>query len=248
VVPPVPLDWCVAQTQATLGYLIVTALETALGALKLDRVITTVITRVLVAHDDPAWERPSKPIGQFHDDAKAQERSAAGETWKHYDGHGWRRIVPSPEPLEILDIRSIEQLLHVGAIVVAAGGGGIPMIRRDGRLDGVEAVLDKDLTGALLAWTLHAESFVIATDVQAAATGFATTGQEWIGAVSPARLRELLRAGQFAPGSMAPKVEAAVRFVEHTGRRAVITSLDSLRAGLDGAAGTIVEPERTRQW
>jgi carbamate kinase len=247
VVPPVPLDWCVAQTQATLGYLIVTALETALGSLALDRVVSTVVTRVLVSRDDPAWDRPSKPIGQFYDDAKAQRRVATGQAWKQFGARGWRRVVPSPEPLEILDIRAIEQLLGAGAVVVAAGGGGIPMIRREGRLHGVEAVLDKDLTGALLAWTLHADSFVIATDVRAAAVDFGTPAQQWIGAVSPVQLRALLGAGHFAAGSMAPKVEAAVRFVEHGGGRAVITSLDNVRAGLAGASGTIVEPDQPRR-
>jgi carbamate kinase len=121
------------------------------------------------------------------------------------------------------------------------------MIRREGRLHGVEAVLDKDLTGALLAWTLHADSFVIATDVRAAAVDFGTPAQQWIGAVSPVQLRALLGAGHFAAGSMAPKVEAAVRFVEHGGGRAVITSLDNVRAGLAGASGTIVEPDQPRR-
>ena len=243
VVPPVPLDWCVAQTQATLGLLIVTALEAALGRLGIERVVSAVVTRVLVSDQDPAWNRPSKPIGQFRPEAKAREQIARGEAWQPFDGRGWRRIVPSPEPLEILDYRAIDRLIDGGAIVVAAGGGGIPMVRRDGRLYGVEAVLDKDLTGALLARVVGADCLLIATDVRAAATGFGTTEERWLGPISPTRLRGLLRDGQFGIGSMAPKVEAALRFVEQGGRRAVITSLGRLGAGLDGTAGTVVDHE-----
>ena len=151
VVPPVPLDWCVAQTQATLGFLIVTALEAKLP----DRFVSTVVTRVLVAADDPAWERPTKPIGRYVSAEHAAERIAAGEAWEERGEKGWRRVVPSPQPLEILDRATIEALIGDGAIVVAAGGGGIPMVREHGTLRGVEAVLDKDLTAALLARTVR---------------------------------------------------------------------------------------------
>jgi carbamate kinase len=242
-VPPVPLDWCVAQTQATLGFLIVTALEAALRDAGHDRPVSTVITRVLVAAGDPAWARPTKPIGRYVAQAEARERIAAGEVWEQRGDRGWRRMVASPEPLEILDRRAVEHLMAAGAVVVAGGGGGIPMVSDDGRLRGVEAVLDKDLTGALLARTVGADCFVIATDVDAAAIRFGTPEQEWLGAVTPTRLRALVAEGHFASGSMGPKVEAGLRFVEQGGARAVITSLNRLRDGLDGAAGTRIEPE-----
>jgi carbamate kinase len=235
VVPPVPLDWCVAQTQATLGFLIVTALEARLP----DRFAGTVVTRVLVAADDPAWERPTKPIGRYVSADEAAERIAAGEVWEERGEKGWRRMVPSPRPLEILDRATIQALIGDGAIVVAAGGGGIPMVREDGALRGVEAVLDKDLTAALLARTVGADVLLIATDVEAAAIGFGTERQEWLGEVEPERLQALLDAGEFAGGSMGPKVEAALDFARHGGR-SVITSLERLREGVEGAVGTRV--------
>jgi carbamate kinase len=240
VVPPVPLDWCVAQTQATLGFLIVTALEAQLRARGVGRLVTTVITRVLVDGGDPAWAAPSKPIGRFLPEAQARERIAAGERWAPQGPRGWRRVVASPEPLEILDAPAIETLVRDGAIVIAAGGGGIPMVRDDGGLRGVEAVLDKDLTGALLGHAVAADCFVIATDVEAAALGFGTAQQEWIGEVSAARLRGLVAEGHFASGSMGPKVQAALRFVERGGRQAAITSLERVREGVAGTTGTIV--------
>jgi carbamate kinase len=239
IVPPVPLDWCVAQTQATLGFLIVTALEAALARRGDDRLVSTVVTRVLVAADDPAFAEPSKPIGRYVDEQDARERIAAGEAWQERGERGWRRVVPSPQPLEILDRGTIEALIADGAIVVACGGGGIPMMREGGRLRGVEAVLDKDLTGALLARTVGAACLVIATDVEAAAVGFGTERQEWLGAVDAERLRELLALGEFTGGSMAPKVEAAIAFAD-AGGRSVITSLDRLREGVEGAVGTRV--------
>ena len=231
VVPPVPLDWCVAQTQATLGFLIVTALER-----RVSRTVSTVVTRVLVDADDPAWTKPTKPIGRYLSAEEASERIAAGEAWEERGEKGWRRMVPSPRPKEILDQRTIDALIREGAIVVAGGGGGIPMVRDDGRLRGVEAVLDKDLTAALLARTIGADCLLIATDVEAAAVGYGTERQEWLGAVGRERLRALLDAGEFAGGSMGPKVEAMLDF----DGRAVITSLERLREGVEGSAGTQV--------
>jgi carbamate kinase len=237
VVPPVPLDWCVAQTQATLGFLIVTALEEALRRRGIERLIGTVITRVLVDAADPAFAAPTKPIGRYVTAEEAAERVAAGEAWEDRGERGWRRVVASPEPREILDRGTIAALMAEEAIVVAAGGGGIPMVREDGRLRGVEAVLDKDLTGALLASTVAADCFLIATDVEAAAIGFGTDHQQWLGAVEIDRLRDLHARGEFAGGSMGPKVRAALDFAD-TGGRAVITSLERLREGIEGSAGT----------
>ena len=242
VVPAVPLDWCVAQTQATIAYMLVTALEAALGRRGVGRLVVPLITRVLVDPADAAWEQPSKPIGGYIVEEEARSRIAAGEYWKQEGERGWRRCVPSPAPREILDLAAILQLIRDGAVVIAGGGGGIPMVRGpDGTLRGVEAVLDKDRTGALLAHATGADQFVIATDVEAAALAYGTSQQEWLRHVEPDRLRALLSENHFATGSMGPKVEAALSFVEQGGRRAVITSLQNVLAAVEGEAGTVVE-------
>jgi len=242
VVPAVPLDWCVAQTQATIGYLIVSCLERALGVRGIRRIVSALTTRVLVDRDDPAFEQPTKPIGRYLPEAEARAHIADGETWAESGPKGWRRLVPSPTPRAILDVDAALRLLGDGNVVVCAGGGGIPMVREGDRLTGVEAVLDKDLSASLLARTISAECLVIATDVQAAATRFGTPEQRWLGRVTPEQLRELAAAGEFDSGSMGPKIEACAAFVEATGKRAVITSLESLVEGPAGRAGTIVEP------
>jgi carbamate kinase len=217
VVPAVPLDWCVAQTQATIGYLITTALEGSLARRGIERAIAVLLTRVLVDAADPAFDDPSKPIGSH------------------------KRLVASPEPRRILDQDSIVRLLDDGAVVIAAGGGGIPMAIEDGVLHGVEAVIDKDLCAALLARAIRADGLVIATDVPGVAVDLDAAEPEWLGRVSAERLRGLFAGGAFPAGSMGPKVEACLRFVEAGGRGAVIAPLESLGAAVEGRAGTIVE-------
>jgi carbamate kinase len=244
VVPAVPLDWCVAQTQGTIGHLIVTALEHALLERGILRPVACVITRVLTDRDDPAWRSPTKPIGGYVQEAEARAEMARGEHWAPFPPRGWRRLVPSPQPRALLDAEVLVSLFRQGTIVVAGGGGGVPMIRRsDGRLHGVEAVLDKDLSGALLAGTLGVDVFVIATDVAAAAVRFGTPEQRWLGRVSLDELETLAADGEFGVGSMGPKVEAALRFVRRGGRLAAITSLDRLADAARGAAGTVVEAQ-----
>jgi carbamate kinase len=255
VVPPVPLDWCVAETQATLGMLIVTALERALAVRGIERQVAALISRVLVDADDPAWQHPTKPIGAPVDEREAAEGTAKGQRFRRDGARGRRRVVPSPEPRELLDGPVVRTLVEQGIVVVAGGGGGIPMIRDGGTLHGVEAVLDKDLTAVLLARAVGADCLVIATDVEHVSTGFGTPAERPVGTVTPAALRALADAGHFASGSMAPKVEAAIRFVTAastdpgapvtTGHpaRAVITSLRRLGEAVDGGIGTIVEPE-----
>jgi carbamate kinase len=243
VVPAVPLDWCVAQTQATIGYLIITCLERALRARGADRAVTALVTRVLVDPEDPAFDRPTKPVGRYAPEREARAHIADGETWRRAGPMGWRRVVPSPQPREILDVEAAVGLLSAGVVVVATGGGGIPMVREGGRLVGVEAVLDKDLSAALLARAVAADRLVIATDVPAAAVGFGTAGQRWLRRVTPGRLIELAAEGEFATGSRGPKVAACASFVGETGGRAVITSLDSLVEGAKCEAGTVVESE-----
>jgi carbamate kinase len=242
VVPPVPLDWCVAQTQATIGFTIADTLTYELRCRDLDRPVVPVVSRVEVSLDDPAWRAPSKPIGPYlTDEADVQRREAEGQRFARQGERGWRRVVPSPEPLASVDRPAVELLLDDGAIVVANGGGGIPVVDdRRGPLRGVEAVIDKDLAGALLAEELGATTFVVLTDVQGVAVGYGTSEQRWLGEIAAEELRRLQEAGEFAAGSMGPKVEAACRFAERTGGRAVIASLEAAVEALHGDAGTQV--------
>ncbi|HEY8341036.1 MAG TPA: carbamate kinase [Egibacteraceae bacterium] len=240
-VPALPLDWCVAETQATIGYLIVNELEQQLAARGLPLSVIPIISRVLVDAEDPAWSHPSKPVGPYVPEEEARRRMAQGQAWAPQGRRGWRRVVPSPEPLANLERQSINLLLSAGAVVVANGGGGIPMVREpDGRLRGVEAVIDKDLAGALLARETRAERFVILTDVPGVAVGYGTDDERWLGRVSTAELRALQAQGHFGEGSMWPKVEAAVRFAEATGGTAVIAALDDVAAAVRGEVGTVV--------
>ena len=246
VVPPMPLDWCVAQTQATIGATMCTALEEALDDVGLPLAVIPLISRVRVDPDDPAFSEPSKPVGRFvTDEAEvAAQVERTGETWAPQGPHGWRRLVASPQPVELLDGLSLRLVLDAGAIVVANGGGGIPTVRgADGRLRGVEAVIDKDLSGVLLAQHIEADAFVILTDVPGVAVGHGTADERWLGSISPAELRALQDAGEFAPGSMAPKVEAVTRFVEQGGRRAAVGELADPLGVVEGRTGTQVSPE-----
>ncbi|GAA4957439.1 carbamate kinase [Streptomonospora halophila] len=243
VVPPVTLDWCGAQTQATIGFTIADALESALARRGRPRPVSAVVTRTLVDPADPAFDRPAKPVGRYLPGPEAARFAALGQDWADFGARGWRRVVPSPQPCEILDAPAVRALLEAGVVPVAAGGGGVPVVRdASGTLHGVQAVLDKDRTAALLACVLSADTLVVATDVACAVLDYGTDRERPIGRISAAELRGYLAAGHFAEGSMGPKVEAAVRFVESGGRRAVITGLDGVAAGSAGQAGTVVEP------
>jgi carbamate kinase len=246
VVPPVPLDWCGAQTQATIGFLVLDALDRALAARGIDRRTAAIVTRTLVDGDDPGFTRPTKPIGRYLPADQAATLVEHGQTWEDRGARGWRRVVASPEPLEVLDAPTIKALVDSGYVVVGAGGGGIPVVRDpDGALRGVEAVIDKDLSAALVAPAVGADVLVIATDVEHVLLGYGTPQQRPVERATPAELRAHARDNEFASGSMGPKVEAVVRFVENGGRRAVITSLDRIEDAVHGRAGTVVEEERS---
>jgi carbamate kinase len=246
VVPPVPLDWCGAQTQGTIGFLILDALEAALAARGVDRAVATVVTRTRVDGDDPGFARPTKPIGRYLPEDQARPLMEHGQTWEDRGSRGWRRVVASPEPLEIVDAPAIAALAAAGFLVVGAGGGGIPVVRgEDGALRGVEAVIDKDLSAAVLARSAAVEVLVIATDVEHVVLGWGTDDQRPIERVTPGEMRTIQREHDFASGSMGPKVEAALRFVEAGGRRAVITSLENIEQAVHGRAGTVIEAERS---
>ena len=247
VVPPVPLDWCGAQTQATLGFVLMEALDVAVAQRGLDRRSATVVTRTLVDGNDPGFTNPTKPIGRWLPEDEAAMLIEHGETWESRGDKGWRRLVASPEPLAILDAPAVHALAEAGFIVIANGGGGIPVVREPEGLRGVEAVIDKDLGAALLAVTVEADALVVATDVPNAILRYGTPDAEPIRRVSVGRMREYAAEGHFASGSMGPKVEAACRFVEQGGQYAVITDLDSIvdavTAEEDDRPGTVVVPE-----
>jgi carbamate kinase len=207
------------------------------------RASATVVTRALVDAHDPGFSRPSKPIGRYLPADEAAVLVEHGETWEDRGEKGWRRVVASPEPREILDAAAVHALVEAGFVVVANGGGGIPVVRDAAGLRGVEAVIDKDLGAALLARTVRADVLVVATDVPHAVLRFGTPQAEDIGRVDVRRMRALAADGHFASGSMGPKVEAACRFVEQGGTRAVITDLANILDAVAGETGTVITPE-----
>jgi carbamate kinase len=243
-VAPMPLDWCDAQTQATIGFVIANALERSLAARALPLHVCAVVSRTVVDADDPGFQHPTKPIGRYLPEADAQPLIEHGEVWQDRGERGWRRVVASPEPRRMIDFHAVKTLVDNGFVVIAAGGGGIPCVREpDGSVRGVPAVIDKDLTAALFAQQIEADVLVIATDVDAAVVRFGRPDAEPLGRVGVARLRELAGEGHFGGGSMGPKVEAACRFVERGGGRAVIGRLDRLVDAVAGRSGTVVLPE-----
>jgi len=244
VVPPVPLDWCGAQTQATIGALVLNALGRELTGRGVASRVAVLVSRTLVDADDPGFAQPSKPIGRYLPRAEAAVMIEHGQLWEDRGERGWRRVVASPQPRECLDQEAALALLEAGFVVACAGGGGIPVVRDGaGGYRGIEAVIDKDLTAALLANSLHADALVIATDVDAVVLGWGTPEARPLGAVSVAELRDHAARGEFASGSMAPKVEAACRFAESGRGFAVIASLEHIEEALAGTSGTTVTKE-----
>ena len=231
-VPPLPLYLAVAHTQAEIGALIESELSPIAG-----RPVACLLTHVLVAEDDPAFAEPTKPVGPFYGEEQARELERE-RGWRivHDAGRGWRRVVPSPVPLEVVELEAIRSLLASGTIVVACGGGGIPATRRGEHLAGIDAVIDKDRASSLLARALSADRFVILTEVPAVYAHFGTDRQEELRQLSAADAEALVP--ELAAGSMRPKVEAAVEFVRATGHEALITSPAALGDALDGGTGT----------
>jgi carbamate kinase len=246
VVPPVPLDWCGAQTQATLGFVLMDALDAALAERGIEKRTAAIVTRALVDPNDPGFVKPTKPIGRFLPADEARVLIEHGEVWEDRGEKGWRRVVASPEPLDILDAPAVLELVGAGFVVVANGGGGIPVVRRaDGSLSGVEAVIDKDLGAALLGVLVGADVLVVATDVPQAVLRYGSPEAEPIGKVTLSQMLAYAYEGHFASGSMGPKVDAVCRFVQGTDLPGVITSLDRIvDAVIDvGHTGTVVVPD-----
>jgi carbamate kinase len=226
--PPLPLYVAVAQTQAEIGTLVAAELEPVAG-----RLVTVVMTRVEVDRGDPAFQNPTKPVGPFYDSQRAELlREERGWAVEEDAGRGWRRVVPSPRPLQVLELEAIRTLLTSGVAVVAVGGGGVPIVSENGRHDGIDAVIDKDHASALLAIGLGAKRLVILTQVPAVYEGFGTDEQRAVATLTPGDDDAIVE--RLPPGSMRPKVEAAFRFVRETGGEALITSAEALQRGEQG--------------
>jgi len=243
VVPGHPLDVCDASTQGEMGYLLQLALHSEMKRAGLHLPVVTVVTQCVVSLDDPAMKNPSKPIGRFYSLAEAEERRLqSGWTMLMDAGRGYRRVVPSPQPLEIIELEAIRHLVQFGALVIACGGGGIPVAWVNGNLVGVEAVIDKDLASSLLATKLGADMFVIGTDSDFVYVDYKKPSQRAVRGIDAGQLEQYARAGQFAPGSMGPKVESVLQFLRGGGTEAIIASVDDLCAAIAGSAGTHVLP------
>lgn len=237
--PALGLDECDAETEGEIGYLLQQTLSNVLAARGVLSGVAALVTQVVVAEDDSAFRNPTKPIGPFYRTEEALERKARlGWAVVEDSGRGWRRLVPSPRPLEIVELPAIRACVNTGLVVIAAGGGGIPVVREQGRLRGVDAVIDKDRASALLARSLRADLIVFSTGVDRVALHFNQPGMQWLDRISMADARRFLAAGEFPPGSMGPKIEAAIEFLQAGGRRAVITSPENLAAAVRGEAGT----------
>ena len=244
-IAPMSLDICVAHSQGGIGYLLMQAMENALREVDNPRHVACLLTQVEVDPDDPAFEDPSKPIGPFFDEEEAKRVQAElGWLMKEESGRGWRHVVPSPKPTHVCDISLVQVLAQRGTIVIAAGGGGIPVIRGPkGVRKGVAAVIDKDLTSAHMANVLGMEMMMVLTAVPKIAINFGMPEQRYLDLVTLRELRALHAEGHFPPGSMGPKVEAAIRFLEGGGERVIVAHLDEAMAALHGETGTHIVPD-----
>jgi carbamate kinase len=242
-VPAMPMDFCGAESQGLIGYMLCQALENVMGEENLAECRPVcVITRVEVDREDEAFHRPTKPVGPFYTEEIAKHRMETNhETWIDDAGRGWRRVVPSPDPKRIVEAGPIKRLVESGYTVIASGGGGIPVVRdAEKGYCGVEAVIDKDLASEKLAQEIGADVFMILTDVPKVAINYGTPDETWLGHVSTEELKAFEKEGHFKSGSMGPKVAAAVRFVEAGGKRAIISGLHDALKALKGEAGTHV--------
>jgi carbamate kinase len=242
----VPLDVCDADTQGAIGYELQQNLANDFRRLGMSRQAVTIVTQVEVAADDPAFAAPSKPIGSFLDEAMAiRRRDEEGWSVREDAGRGWRRVVPSPRPVRIVEEQAVKALLAGGFVVITVGGGGIPVVADEqGMLTGVAAVIDKDFASSLLATVIDADAFVISTAVERVALNWGKPNQAWVDRMTVSEARGYLEEGShFAAGSMAPKIEACIGFLERGGSDAVISSPDMLELALAGKAGTHIVPD-----
>ena len=244
VLHTVPLDSCGADTQGSIGYMIQQSLYNEFLKRGMKKRAVTVVTQVVVDKDDPAFQNPTKPIGPFYTEEEAK-RLAAERGWivKDDAGRGWRRVVPSPIPQEIVEQEAIKALIEQGFVVIGVGGGGIPVVRQeDGSLRGVEAVIDKDYASSLLASGIGADLFLISTAVEKVALNYGKPNQVWLDRMTLAEAKRYLSEGHFPPGSMGPKIKAIIQFLEKGGKEALITSPENIERALAGETGTRIVP------
>lgn len=241
--PALPLDTLVAMTEGSIGFWLQNALENELSKEGIAKDVASVVTQIIVAKDDPAFDNPSKPIGPFYTEVEAHvEAQKTGAVFKEDAGRGWRKVVASPKPIDIKEIGTIKTLLNAGEVIIAGGGGGIPVVQEaDGTLRGVEAVIDKDFASQKLAELVDADLFIVLTGVDYVYLNYNKPNQEKLEQIKVSELETYIQQGQFAPGSMLPKVEAAIAFVNHKpDAKAVITSLENLESLISKGSGTII--------
>ncbi len=240
--PLIPLDICGADTQGAIGYMIQKALLTEFRRRGIQQKVTTVVTQMIVGKDDPSFDHPSKPIGSFMSEKDAlKNRDEFGWAVVEDAGRGFRRVVPSPIPREIIELDAIKLLVKEGYVVVSTGGGGIPVVRNDrGDLEGVEAVIDKDLGSSLLARNIGADTFIISTAIDSVYLNFGKENQKPIVRATLPEIKRYLAEGHFKPGSMKPKIEAIIQFLESGGKKAIITSPENLLKSVRGESGTTI--------
>ncbi len=240
--PFIPMSVCVAMSQGYIGYDLQNALREELLDRGQDIPVASIITQTLVSQDDPAFKKPTKPIGSFCSEAEAKERTARGYDMMEDAGRGWRRVVASPKPVDIVEKGIVKTLLSAGNLVIAAGGGGIPVAAVGNHLKGMSAVVDKDLASAKLAEIIDADFLIILTAVEKVAVNFRKPDERWLDRMNLEECRQYIKEGQFAPGSMLPKVEAAMQFAaSKPGRRSLITLLEKAEEGIAGRTGTVIE-------
>jgi len=239
-----PLDVCGASSQGEIGYLLAQSLRNELAAAGMDLPVVSLVTQVLVAADDPAMRSPTKPIGPFYSRTDAEEKKRSlGWHIVEDAARGYRRVVPSPDPVEILELDVIRSLFHRGVLVISTGGGGVPVMRVSDRLRGVEAVIDKDRASALLALQLGVDLFAITTDTDYVYVNYKQPGQFPLTQVTAAQLEEYYRAGHFPAGNMGPKIQSVLRFLRHGGREAIVTSHEHLFEAVSRLHGTHIVSE-----
>ncbi|MET3617452.1 carbamate kinase [Peptoniphilus olsenii] len=240
--PIMPFPECGAMSQGYIGYHLQNSIENELAKRNISVDVVSLVTQVLVDNNDPAFSNPTKPIGSFYTKEEAAKLTINGVVFKEDAGRGYRRVVPSPKPIDIIEKNSVELLYNNGTIVIAAGGGGIPVILEDGEYVGVPAVIDKDFTTAKLAELVDADTLIILTAVEKVAIKFGTPEEEWLSEMTVEETEKYIEAKEFAEGSMKPKVEAALGFVKSgNNKTALITSLEKALEGLEGKTGTLIK-------
>ncbi len=240
-VAEMPLYTLVGMTQGQIGYMLQQQLNNKLAARNIDKTAVSLVTQSVVDKNDPLFQNPSKPIGPFFSEEEAQQRmTAKNETWIEDSGRGWRKVVPSPIPKDIVESEVIKNLFDNAQVVIASGGGGIPVTRENNHYQGIEAVIDKDLAGSILAEIVKSDIFMILTDVPCVAINFGQPDEKRLRNVTLEELKAYENEGHFGQGSMAPKVKAAIKFVENTGNKAIISSLDEVQNALHDKTGTHV--------